>query len=105
MTYFLLTDVNVSRAFDLPSIGGIQLRNQHAPKPLSEPPATEQPQDVPRYWLSVDDLFVVKRTRVEYQLGEVAHVENVMAREERRRTHKRLDETETTTTTERASRS
>jgi hypothetical protein len=67
------------------------------PDPAPDPASAEA---VPRYWLSMDDLFVVKRTRVKYELGEVAHVENVMGREKRKREHTRFSETETSATTE-----
>jgi hypothetical protein len=50
--------------------------------------------------LGVGDLIVVEEQTSRYELGEVAHIENVMATETRSRTHLRIAETEATTTTE-----
>ncbi|MGI5197117.1 hypothetical protein ACQEVY_26400 [Streptomyces sp. CA-288835] len=46
------------------------------------------------------DLWVVQDEWSCYQPGEIAHIENVLEGERRKRTHKRIDETETTETTE-----
>ncbi|MGW4201002.1 hypothetical protein [Streptomyces sp. NPDC004726] len=46
------------------------------------------------------DLWVVRDEWSCYQPGEIAHIENVLEGEHRKRTHKRVDETETTETTE-----
>ena len=48
--------------------------------------------------LGVGDLIVVEEQTNRYELGEVAHIENVMATETRGRTHVRTAETETTST-------
>ena len=47
------------------------------------------------------DLFVVRDNWLRYEAGEIAHIENVLAHELRESVHQRLDEDETTTTTER----
>ncbi|MFS0895590.1 hypothetical protein [Microbacterium sp. 179-I 3D3 NHS] len=46
--------------------------------------------------LGVGDLKVVKQTLLRYQPGEVAHIENVMAKETRGREHRVLDRSEDT---------
>ena len=46
----------------------------------------------------VGDLQIVRQQFVRYEKGEVAHVENVLAREHRERLHKIVDLTETETT-------
>jgi hypothetical protein len=46
------------------------------------------------------DLYVVKSEWSCYVAGEIAHIDNVMSGELRRRRHMRLDETETTQTTD-----
>lgn len=40
------------------------------------------------------DLKIVRQQLQKYELGEIAHIENVLAGEERERTHSRLDRTE-----------
>lgn len=40
--------------------------------------------------VGVGDLKVVKQKLVRYEAGEVAHIENVLAREKRERQHRRL---------------
>jgi hypothetical protein len=47
------------------------------------------------------DLFIVKDKWLRYDAGEIAHIQNVQARELREHVHQRLDEDETTVTTER----
>jgi hypothetical protein len=47
-----------------------------------------------------DDLWVVREEWACYQPGEIAHIENVLQGEHRQRVHRRIDETETTETTE-----
>lgn len=46
--------------------------------------------------LGIGDLKVVKQTLLEYQPGEVAHIENVLKGENKERVHRTLDRTETT---------
>ncbi|MCU1574238.1 MAG: hypothetical protein JWO93_2320 [Micrococcaceae bacterium] len=46
------------------------------------------------------DLYVVRQEWARYVAGEIAHVENVLPYELKRRVHSRSDETETTDTTE-----
>jgi hypothetical protein len=59
------------------------------------------PASLPRvHVLGVGDLIVVEEQTSRYELGEVAHIENVMATETRSRSHLRIAETETTTTRE-----
>jgi hypothetical protein len=50
--------------------------------------------------LGVGDLKVVKTKLARYDAGEVAHIENVLAHEDRKRTHRRLDQIEQIVTTE-----
>ncbi len=50
--------------------------------------------------LGVGDLHVLEQQINRYEMGEVAHIENVMGKESRNRTHTRLEETENTYTTE-----
>jgi hypothetical protein len=50
--------------------------------------------------IGVTDLMVVKEEWIGYQRTEIAHIENVMATEERTTTRRQLDRTETTTTYE-----
>jgi hypothetical protein len=57
--------------------------------------------DLPRvHVLGIGDLIVVEERTNRYELGEVAHIENVMATETRNREHVRIAETETTSTVE-----
>lgn len=42
----------------------------------------------------IGDLLVVRRSHKSYELGPIAHIENVLAGEARERTHRRLDRTE-----------
>ncbi len=51
--------------------------------------------------LYVGDLLVTQQQLMRYDLGEVAHIENVMASEEKTRSHRRLDRSELTETSER----
>lgn len=48
----------------------------------------------------VSDLFVVRSEWIRYEAGEIAHIENVMAKETKERKHLRIDENETTVTAE-----
>lgn len=48
----------------------------------------------------IGDLLVTKQQLIKYDLGEVAHVENVLFSEKKERIHRRLDRSETTTTFE-----
>lgn len=50
--------------------------------------------------IGVSDLMVVKEQWIGYQRTEIAHIENVMATEERTTTRRQLNRTETTTTYE-----
>ncbi len=50
--------------------------------------------------LGVGDLVVIEEQINRYEMGEVAHIENVMATETRSRKHVRTSETETTSTSE-----
>jgi len=50
--------------------------------------------------LGIADLLVVEQELLRYQLGEVAHIENVLKSEVRSRTFKTSDSTQQTTTTE-----
>lgn len=49
---------------------------------------------------AIADLQVVRLDAAEYELGDIAHIENVMIGERRARVHKRLDESEVTSTSE-----
>ena len=49
--------------------------------------------------IGIGDLLVVKETLLGYELGQVAHVENVMQTEHRERVHRQLDRLQTTYTT------
>lgn len=44
--------------------------------------------------LGVGDLMIVEQTLLKYQAGEVAHIENIMLSEKRKRKHRRLNRTE-----------
>lgn len=46
--------------------------------------------------VGIGDLLVVKETIWKYELGEVAHIENVLQSESKQRVHRRLDRTEQT---------
>ncbi|NYK11566.1 hypothetical protein [Leifsonia naganoensis] len=46
--------------------------------------------------LGIGDLKVVKQQLISYVAGEVAHIENVLEGEAKKRTHRRLDRTEVT---------
>jgi hypothetical protein len=50
--------------------------------------------------LGIGDLKVVKTKLARYEAGEIAHIENVLAREERHREHTRLHQTEEIVTVE-----
>lgn len=50
--------------------------------------------------IGITDLMVVKEDPIGYERAEIAHIENVMATEERITTKRQLDRTETTTTYE-----
>lgn len=50
----------------------------------------------PYHVLGIGDLVLVRDTLLRYQLGEVAHIENVMASEQRKRQHRRVHEVEET---------
>lgn len=49
--------------------------------------------------LGMGDLLVVKETLLKYDLGEIAHIENVLESEAKERVHRRLERTEETFTT------
>lgn len=69
----------------------------------SVPPTPPGP-PVPAFRASVGDLLVVRHRLVRYEPGEIAHVENVLARETKERLHRRLVRTEDTLVTETESR-
>ncbi len=48
----------------------------------------------------VGDLLVTRQQIIKYDVGEVAHIENIMEGESKTRTHRNLERTEVTTTTE-----
>jgi hypothetical protein len=50
--------------------------------------------------LEIADLEVIRQRLSRYAAGEIAHIENVMAKEERKRSHRLLNEIETTLTHE-----
>ncbi|MEN3369274.1 MAG: hypothetical protein V7609_1417 [Verrucomicrobiota bacterium] len=50
--------------------------------------------------LGIGDLLVVKQKLLRYVAGEVAHIENILESETKKRTHSRLRETEETIVTE-----
>jgi len=52
---------------------------------------------------SVADLFLVREEWTRFELGEIAHIENVLKGETKKSLMERTDETEVTTTAERAS--
>ncbi|UWQ84652.1 DUF3597 domain-containing protein [Leisingera caerulea] len=56
--------------------------------------------DVPLPHVSIGDLYVVRQRLRGYQLGEVAHIQNVLETESYRREHSRIRETEETLLTE-----
>ncbi len=63
--------------------------------------ASSSSSELPRvHQLGVGDLHVLEQQINRYEMGEVAHIENVMGKESRNRTHTRLEETESTHTTE-----
>ncbi|ATB49472.1 hypothetical protein [Corallococcus macrosporus] len=67
-------------------------------------PASGAPQDklsVPRVRAAgVADLMIVKQQIKRYESAEIAHVENIVSGEKKSRSHRRLDKTEDTYTTE-----
>lgn len=52
------------------------------------------------YVAGVSDLLVVKERWLSYERGEIAHIENIMATENRTRTRRQFDSTSITTTVE-----
>jgi hypothetical protein len=64
--------------------------------PLDEAPLVQRCQAA----ASVGDLLIVKQKLKSYEVGDFAHVENVLSGESRSREHRRLNRTEETTTTE-----
>jgi hypothetical protein len=46
------------------------------------------------YYAGHGELRIVKQELIAYELADIAHIENVLAGEEKRRTHRRLDRTE-----------
>lgn len=84
--------------------GGSQTR---WPGPCAEGPNVEQPERATSTPTSigvvrvagVGDLLKVQQTTRKYELGEIAHIENVLASERRARTHRRSDTTEETSLT------
>lgn len=50
--------------------------------------------------VGVGDLLVVRETIWKYEMGEVAHIENILQTESKERIHRRLDRTETVVFTE-----
>src|SRR5262249_19495275 len=78
-----------------------------APVPPPPPPSAHHPGLQPLPFApplirpaGVADLLVVKQQIKTYERGEIAHVENVLAGEKRSRTHRQLERTEETFTTE-----
>jgi hypothetical protein len=46
------------------------------------------------YFAGIGDLLIVRQDLIAYELGDFAHVENILAGEKKERTHRRLDLTE-----------
>ena len=68
------------------------------PGPL---PSPQFPMAAARSWyIGVGDLFKIEQILTGYELGEFAHVENVLAGERRERIHRRREETEEKETVE-----
>src|SRR5262245_1693451 len=63
------------------------------PGPVLPPPTGTAPQGRIRN-KGIADLLIVQQTLLRYESGEVAHVENVMRTESRKRSHRRLSRTE-----------
>ena len=83
--------------------GGLKVpgRCQVLPPDPPAPSESEIPSAVGRYEsLGVIDLMVTRQTLLRYEVGEIAHIENVLKKEKRKRKHKKLDRTETFTSTE-----
>lgn len=53
-----------------------------------------------KFSVGIGDLLVVKQHIRAYEASEIAHIENIMPRERRERSHRRLDRSEETFTTE-----
>jgi hypothetical protein len=67
----------------------------YAPLPPAEP--TEEEEDPPHIRsVGVADLLLVKQHIKRYEPGEIAHIENVLARELKKRVHRDLNRTEET---------
>jgi hypothetical protein len=88
------------RAADLG--GRIQMAAASAPDPTGSPalPAKWKPATVLARAPAIADLRIVRQTLRCYDIGEIAHIENVLKGESRGRTHRRTDTTEITTTFE-----
>jgi hypothetical protein len=69
-----------------------------ARQPPPNPPNRSRRRFVVR--TGVSDLFVVRSEWIRYEAGEIAHIENVMAKETKERKHLRIDENEITATAE-----
>ncbi len=66
-----------------------------------QPDESSVPQTVGAFLsLGIGDLLVVRQRLIRYELGEIAHVENVMAKENRQREHRSLSSIETIELTE-----
>jgi len=79
-------------------IDGQRLKEVFAPE--GEGPGPSHEAKFCRFEAGIGDLLMVKQTLKAYELVDFAHVENVLAGETRSREHRRLDTSETITTTE-----
>lgn len=96
------TFVNIGDLVDFPNTfhpGHEPVRTPGICKPGGpEPPTVAEP-GIPEgvgkfHSLGVADLLVVRQQLLRYELGEIAHVENVMAKETRKRLHRTLNRRE-----------
>jgi len=85
-------------------LGGVQLEKAKVLHSLGVAPWMGKPgpllKKTCQFQAGIGDLLMVKQTLKAYELGEFAHVENVLAGETREREHRRLDTSEQTITTE-----
>jgi len=85
-------------------LGGVDLDLSHAGRAfgMSGPAADPAQSLIQRCQgaVGVGDLLIVRQKLKAYELGDFAHVENVLAGESRLREHRRLDRTEEIVTTE-----
>jgi hypothetical protein len=85
-------------------LGGVQLEKEKALQSLGVAPWMGRPDVLLKkqcqFQAGIGDLLMVKQNLKAYELGEFAHVENVLAGETREREHRRLDTSEQTITTE-----